>query len=263
MKKLLLTGVALLCANAAFAVAPNRADTSQLGSVLGFPYVVANNNVKTTIIRLTNTGNAAVSVRCQFADDATNNVGIIYNVPSNGSQIFNMSDGSYPIGGEGFLFCWAVNANGNRGINWNFLAGTATILDSAGSNARWEYSAWAFAARKAGVANGAVVVPGAAGLRTIPLDGVNYDNCPEYLIGQYSPTTTTVTNTALVASSFSGGRFAAVPCNVDFTALTMPPLPVGGVKSTITLTLLNDQGVANTGVNVTCIGNWHEAALPI
>jgi len=264
MKKLILIGVALLCANAAFAAAPNRADTSQLGSVLGFPYVVLNGNVKTTIIRLTNTGNAAVSVRCQMADNATHNVGLIYSVPANGSLTFNMSDGTYgPLGGEGLLFCWAINANGNRGINWNFLAGTATILDSTASNPRWEYSAWAFAARKAGVANGGVVVAGAAGLRTIPLDSVNYDNCPEYLIGQYSPTTTTVTNTALVSSSFSDGRFAAVPCNVDFTTLTMPPLPVAGAKSTITLTILNDQAVANTGVNVTCVGNWHEAALPI
>lgn len=264
MKKLILTGLAVLSAHAAFAQAPNRADTSQLGSVLGFPYVIANGGLDNTIIRLTNTAAGAVLVRCQLADSVGKNAAVTFPTGGNSSIIIDVTAVFGPASAApGLLFCWAVSANGNRGVQWNYLAGTATIVSSSDDSARWEYSAWAFAARKAGVADGGVVVNGAAGLRTIPLNGTDYDSCGQYLVGQYSPDPTQVTNTAAQTTTFSKARFAAVLCDVDFTTGSI--VPVFGVPaiSTVTLTVLNEQGVANTGVNVTCVGQWHEAPLPV
>jgi hypothetical protein len=253
MKKLVLTCVVILYGHAAFAqTAPNRADTSQLGSVLGFPYVTAVAGMN-TIIRLTNTNSAGVSVRCQYRDNVGNNVAATAPVGANATAIFNVS--ALASGGEGFMWCWAIS--GSNAVRWNYMHATATIVQTALPNQKWEYTAWSFAARQGTDGN---PVPGNPA-NQINLDGVRFDQCAQYLFGQYSPETTAASNTITpYTAAFSGARFAAVQCHVDLRAslisITGPP------QTSISLTMLTDQGVALTGLGVACVGTWHETALP-
>jgi hypothetical protein len=253
MKKLILAGIVALVAQAAVA-APNRADTSQLGSVQGFPYVVAKAGVKTTLIRLVNTNPAPRDVRCQYRDNLGTNVAITPTIPGNAPYIFDVST-VFPNGGEGFMWCWAIS--GNDAVRWNYLLATATIVEGGSGGPKWEYSAWSFAARQGTDGN---PVPGNPS-RQIRLNANHFDNCAEYLIGQYSPSGTTAGNTITGnTTAFGEARFAAIHCTVDLRlslASILTPF-----QTSMTLTMLSDQGVAQTGVKVTCVGTWHETSLP-
>jgi hypothetical protein len=259
MKKWIPVFVLMLFASGASA-APNRADSTSLGTVQGFPYVVARAGVATTIIRINNTRNAQARVRCQYRDNTGVNESTTILIPGNAPSIFDVSS-VFTNGGEGFMFCWTVNAGGNNVVSWNFLAATATIIEGGTAGPKWEYTAWSFGVRD-GTAPG-TIVPGTT--NQIPLDGVKFDKCAQYLMGQYTPPAQAFNNpTTLNTITFSNfARVSAVQCNVDLRQA--PPGPASiltPAQTSVTITILNEQGVANTGVNVTCIGTWHNANLP-
>jgi hypothetical protein len=93
------------------------------------------------------------------------------------------------------LICFAVDIAGAQQVRWNHLSGVATVVTFADADASqakqgFKYNAWAFTARSATAippADGTAV--GTAG--NLVLSGANdngvYDACPQYLIGNFSP----------------------------------------------------------------------------
>jgi hypothetical protein len=80
---------------------------------------------------------------------------------------------AFPTGaGYGELICFAVSTDGTALANFNNLAGTATLVADGWAT---EYNAWAFKA------------VAAAPTGDLDLNGTEYDSCPAYLFGQFSP----------------------------------------------------------------------------
>jgi hypothetical protein len=259
MRTLILVGALSLAAHGALA-ATNVANVTQLGSVLAFPYVASDGATTETVIRITNTATGDVMLTCQIVDRGGNVTGpFSFEIAGRASVSFGLGlAGYYPGGsGEGFMICWATNDAATQQINFNHLTGTAQIIRyDAPSTTRTvsEYSAWSFAAR-----TGANRDPvGSAGL--IKLDGTEYDNCPQYVLGQYSPNMTVAATPGKGTTTFTGARFAVLPCNIDLTNPTVLSLGDSPLTS-VTLTILNEYGTSS-GSPVACIGSWHEAALP-
>lgn len=257
MRRLILACALSLVAHGAFAATP-AANVTQLGSLLAFTYVVSDGLTKDTDIRITNANNSAVTVVCRIMDKSGTTSGLFsIGLGGRASVAFGVgAEGYYPGTGEGLMACWATNAAMNNQIKWNFLTGTAVV--NVGPTAG-EYPAWSFAARTAGADGSAVgSIPG-----RLQLDGVNYDYCPQYLLGQYSPSTTTTVATTPPKgiTTFTGARFAVMPCQLDFTNPTIPSGSGGPFLTTVTLTIMNEYGLS-AGSPVACIGSWYEAALP-
>jgi hypothetical protein len=83
---------------------------------------------------------------------------------------------------KGLLACWAVDDGVNSRVKWNHLSGTATVYNVA--LGAYEYNAYAFFAP-----TGLDLRPvGTAGVRN--LNGIEYDACPLYQIGQFTPIST-------------------------------------------------------------------------
>lgn len=261
MKNLILAGALSLVAHGAFA-ATNVANVTQLGSVLAFPYVASNGSTTETIIRITNVASGDVMVACHILDRNGNATGspFSFTVVGRAALSFGLgTSGYYPGGtGEGFMICWATNNAVTQQINFNNLTGTARVFwYDAPSTTRTagEYSAWSFAARTGANRDPVGATPG-----LIQLNGVDYDYCPQYVLGQYSPNKTTATSPLKGTTTFTGARFAVIPCSVDLTNPTVLSLGDSALTS-VTLTIMNEYGTSS-GSPTSCIGSWHEAALP-
>jgi hypothetical protein len=261
MKRFVLAvACCLLLPALARAQAPNVANTAQLGSVLAFPYIIWQGAPETTILRLFNASTTDVDVGCKYFNRTTGPSAAVTTIPLPSRRPVSFDISASVLGpsgfGEGMAVCWATD--GVSQINWNHLSGTATIIDAAGTS--WEYSAWAFAAR-----SGTEGLPvGTAGI--INLNGTEFDMCPQYIIGHFSPDTSTSMSTP-GNTTFNGGKFAVMPCGtatspLDLRAPGLPALP-SGAMTTVTLSVMNEQAVLWGGINVTCIGMWHSATLPV
>jgi hypothetical protein len=111
---------------------------------------------------------------------------------------------------RGELKCWAVDHGGLQQVRWNHLSGTAEVFDPAGP-VSWQYSAWAFRCLQTsngGNQNG--IACGPAG--ELKMDGINYDYCPQKLIGQFSGRGTVLQNGQAVERN----TVAIASCNQDF-----------------------------------------------
>jgi hypothetical protein len=91
---------------------------------------------------------------------------------------------------RGMLACWVTNPAGTIPIKYNHITGTATVWDPI--LGAYEYNAFAFFVNS-GVEGAEVCTPQAPPAAplchpdTLNLNGVEYDQCPEYLIGQFTP----------------------------------------------------------------------------
>ncbi len=93
------------------------------------------------------------------------------------STTFPNGDG-YGAYRRGMLVCWVVDVDVQQQVKWNHLSGTATIYTDTAS---YEYNAYSFFV-PAGVDLDPVGLAG-----TINLNGLEYDSCPLYQLGQLTP----------------------------------------------------------------------------
>ena len=217
MKKYLevVTGayLSLVMMSGVATAAPDVTNTINKGSVLFFPSIDIEGS-KDTIIRLQNDYSEDVAVKCNWKNGTKFHVDFQFVVTksqpvwfsakhgsgsTNGTSPFPTDEGPLCCQGDGRfyrpyqgeLMCWAVNVNGSAQVAWNHLAGSATVIDYANLTA-YEYNSWNFRAvdlsdpapgKPRARQEGSIVGnPG-----SIRFNGVDYDACPQYLIGHFSP----------------------------------------------------------------------------
>lgn len=210
-KVIVLSFVMLFILGASLAsAAPNVAGLTNRGSVLVFPLIDTIDGTS-TYVKIGNDANQAVRIKCFWvkvdgtiavAPDCMGSIGeseykklppqqtptdFVLTLTRNQPIMFDASCGSNdhfdpipvtaaPFGpnNRGYLACWAVDAN-NAQINWNFLTGSAIILNRK-ENVALEYNAWTFGARS-GSQGQKVGTPG-----TLLFDSIKYDSTPLYLL---------------------------------------------------------------------------------
>jgi len=240
-----------------------RANTSQKGSLLKFPYInVQDEDSATTTIEISNDANADVNVNCVYVNERKDRTDFHFAISHKGTVTWDVLSGKgendgapfsvalFPSGGtfgnpailsvaKGELTCFAVDTPGAAQIAWNHLVGTATVVAFSDPDAgqplqAFTYSAWAFTAR-GGVADGTPVgVPG-----TLLLTGGGagtYDACPLYLIANFSPGGSTV-GTGRGDLNYLDNNLAVASCNEDLRQdflihLTKLELPVWNSRQT-------------------------------
>jgi hypothetical protein len=199
-----LLSLAIQCGR--LVAAPNVSNTTNEGSVLVFPYIDVSEH-KDTIIRLQNNYDDIAYVQCYWKNGSKFSNGFGFRLTSGQPISFTAKTGNgiappfpqtagrlavfpkFQVYDRGELKCWAVNDTYSQQVYWNHLVGSATVFDYA-AQAAWEYSPWHFRAlAKTGepgktLSEGAPV--GKAGV--IRLNGEEYDACPAYLLGHFSPT---------------------------------------------------------------------------
>jgi len=208
--------------------AQNVASTSQKGSVLKFPYIdIQPGDTTDTIIHISNDSNEPVQVKCYYVNERKGRRDFAFKLTGKATATWSVyrhtgtinvaafpNNGVYPGRATiGELTCFAVNLGVDHQIRWNHLSGIATVVkftdaDAAQTRQAFEYNAYAFKAR-ANVAEGATV--GTAG--HIPLDGINYDACPSYLITEFGPGGATLASRPSV--TYIDNDLAVASCNED------------------------------------------------
>jgi len=246
---ILCFGLAL--ASAAFA-ATNTGNVSQQGSVLIFPKVDVSGD-RDTYISISNGNNLPVFIKCYWVDYLQNWQDFMFeltaNQPISFSAKFGLSlDAPLPVtvppffdGTVGELKCWATDNSGATQTKWNFLVGSAKVVDFTAENA-YEYNAWSFAARTAG-ANGSPVGTGG----TILLDAVQYDACPNYFLGNFNAG----------GSNFGFYRdtdLVLVPCKEDVRQDRTPTITKAKYD------IWNENEVLYSGA-YNCVKCWYEGFL--
>jgi len=206
MKRMLITGVSVLSlalfGSSAFAATAN---TAKKGSLLVFTKIDIHTDadegdgVEETLVRIANDYPGFVTVKCYWQNATKYHIDFKFTVPPDQPFWFDARTGEgthkvpgfptiqgpfVPIGVQhptevGELKCWAVDAAGANQISWNHLSGTATVYNATEGTA-YEYNSWNFKA--SGAVGDPVGTPG-----RLDLDGHSYDDCPEYLLGQFSP----------------------------------------------------------------------------
>jgi hypothetical protein len=192
----------LLCGSPAFA-AQNVGNTSQKGSLLIFPNIDVSTGWD-TIIRISNDANSGVDVTCYYINERKGRRDFHFRMTRKQPIWFSVKNhsGTYPVAAfptdgtftafgadptKGALLCWATNASLSTQISHNHLSGNATLVVGAagepGFQAAYTYPSWNFTAR--GVAEGAPV--GNPGRLDLTGNNGQYDACPAYLIGHFSP----------------------------------------------------------------------------
>ena len=143
------------------------------------------------------------------------------------------------------LACWVVDVEGLNQLKWNHLSGTVTVIDH-GNGSAYEYTMYAFYAP-----TGSDLQPVGTG-GTIDLDSVKFDSCPQYMIGQFSPTGTVLPGPAPVV--FGNTRVVFVGCNI---ALNQDWVPTW---TKLQFDVWNEEENKVTGA-YECADTWHEMYL--
>jgi hypothetical protein len=254
MKKGIFLAIALLfgLASVALAQAPNVGNTNQQGSVLIFPKIVTYGSADTVISISNGNSNTAVEVECVWVNPSTKPPfpDFSFQLTANQTVAFDARYGydsqtynGFPCGtngGYGELKCWAVDAATANQINFNYLTGSAKVLDFSKYTA-YEYNAWIFKAL-AGTTNAVIGTPG-----IITLDGVNYEACPQYFLGNFFAT-------GADYDFVTGTDLTLVPCKQDLREERT------ATQTKAQFTIWNTDEVLNSGA-VQCITDWYEGSL--
>jgi hypothetical protein len=249
------------------AAAPNVTNAAQKGSLLVFPDIDVRGTTS-TLIRISNDGVGDVDVKCVWMDGNHNQSAFVITVtrdqpiwfdartgsgtrqvnvfpasPSNGYDNPFFGDATSAPVHEGMLTCFAVDVGEQNQVKWNHLSGTATIYDPTAGTA-YEYSAYGF-----WVGSGINLEPvgGAPGLML--LNGVDYDSCPLYQVGQFSPE-----GTAIGPLAFLQYRLAVVGCTLNLSQDWTP------VYTKLLFDVWNADEVKFSGA-YDCAETWHRTQL--
>jgi len=183
-------------------------------------------------------------------------------------QFNQFQDGYEANAGE--LKCWAVNSAGEREIHHNHLFGKATVVTfneygstydagTADAGQAHEYNAWAFQAlyngdAKKTYAPNAIEYTGKV-LPTpgvIALNGIEYDQCPSALVGQFIPTNRSI----IGAPKWERTRtqISVANCHEDLRQDSQSHI------TKLTYTVWNANETKYTGAHE-CMGAWYESDL--
>jgi len=211
--------------------AQNVANTTQKGSLLVWPKIVALDPDRDTYIYIGNDYYTEVWLKCYWMDSNQQVEDFVFRLTPNQPVAFSAYFGTDfgtaggitvpPFGGTGIgsLQCWAVNdASSTKQLSFNHLYGNAWIRDGREYTSNVVYNAWAFTAR---VAQGQFV--GTAG--TLVLDGSagNYDACPQYLVTNFTPGDVTVENEETIEITTDAYPDLTLwPCKQDLTQDRVP-----------------------------------------
>lgn len=246
-----------------------------------------------TLVRIQNDGSQDVDVKCYWMDGNKHRVDFVIpmtrNQPvwidartGNGTYQVNMFPqtpsngfdnpfllGPFPTTGpaipateandtggpylKGLLACWAVDNGGQNQVKWNHLSGTATVYNPNPLYGAYEYNAYAFF-----VPTGLDLEPvGVAG--TLNLNGVEYDSCPQYMIGQFTPVDVAVPTGGQQPNTSGplwvwGNRLAVAGCTLNLNQDWQP------VWTKLQFTVWNEDEIPFTGA-YECSDSWHETAF--
>ncbi len=196
MKRGLFLTIALLLSIGMVSVAtaqPNAVgNTSQQVSVLIFPKIDVTGAVDTWIT-ISNGNTLPVNIECYWVDSTQVPNDFMFTLTPNQPIYFSAKTGvtfeqPAPItippfntanSTVGELKCWATDAAGDTQVSFNYLTGSAKVVDIRSYNA-YEYNAWSFQSLVSTVANTPI---GTGGI--INLDGVAYEACPQYFMGNF------------------------------------------------------------------------------
>jgi hypothetical protein len=281
MKRACLTAIAVLSFSASAVAAPNVANATQKGSLLVFPDIDVTGPAGLgidTLVRIQNDGSLDVDVKCYWMDGNKNRVDFVIPITRNQAVWFDARTGQgtfqvnpFPLGPangfdnpflvgppflpttteandtsgpfeRGMLACWAVDGGGQNQIKWNHLSGTATVHERIDRGAAYEYNAYAFFV-PTGIDQEPVGVAG-----TLNLNGVEYDSCPLYQIGQFSPVVTGFLNPNLVIAI---NRLVVTGCSLNLNQDWVP------VFTKLQFDVWNEEEVKFTGA-FECADSWHE-----
>jgi hypothetical protein len=154
---------------------------------------------------------------------------------------------------RGMLACWAIDGGAQSQVKWNHLSGTATVYrPDVGA---YEYNAYSFFVQT-GQDLGPVGVPG-----TLNLNSVEYDSCPLYQIGQFSPVLTTPPGAYPPPANTSApiilkNRLAIVGCSINLNQDWVP------VFTKLVFDVWNEDEVKFTGA-FECADTWHETEFNV
>jgi hypothetical protein len=294
MRKLFVLGVALAMASSAFA-APNVTNVTQKGSLLIWPDIrVDADGVEgtwDTLVRISNDGSLDVDVICYWMDGNKNRVDFIITVTRNMPAWFNAWTGNgvpnvnrFPQSlangfdnpflispgftteaadvntayHRGLLACWAIDGGAQNQVKWNHLSGTATVYNA--NIGAYEYNAYAFFVPTGLDQEPVGITPG-----TLNLNGVEYDSCPLYQIGQFTPVDVALPanqqpNTEPLNTpggnplSVWGNRLALTGCNINLNQDWVP------VWTKLQFDVWNEDEVRFTGA-FECADTWHETVF--
>lgn len=261
------------------ALALDRANTSEKGSLLVFPKVEVTGE-RNTIIRLQNDYSDSVNLKCYWKNGTkfftdfqikltkfqpiwisardgngtyqvppfptSTNEAYLEKIGLRGGEHATPSRVTLPENAQsaGELQCWAVDSAGGSEIRWNHLAGSATVVDASQGTA-YKYNAWGFRCLVGG--NGEECVVANAG--QLDLNGSEYEACPKKLIGHFSP-----------AGQEIGGVYVhqneltLASCNQDLTQDQQYHF------SFLKFNVWNEQEAKYTGA-YQCVDSWHAGLL--
>jgi hypothetical protein len=269
MRTSFLVGAVLAIACSASA-APNVTNGAQKGSLLVFPDVDVRTTTS-TLIRLANDGAQSIDVKCIWMDGNKNRTDFTVRLTRTQPFWFDAKTGQgtlrvnpFPafasngydnpyLGGAnrdpyfaGLLVCFAVDIGEENQVKWNHLSGSATVYDSTLGTA-YEYSAYAFFVQS-GLDLAPLGTPGA-----LYLNGVDYDSCPIYQIGQISPEGTVITAGTSVLT-YLRNRLAVAGCSLDLNQDWNP------IATKLLFDVWNSDEVKFSGA-FECADSWHETGL--
>jgi hypothetical protein len=270
MRLLTALGLVLALAGTA-AAAPNVVNNTQKGSLLIFPDIDVRNSTS-TLVRIANDGSSSIDVKCTWMDGNKNRSDFVIALTKNQAIWFDARSGNgsvhvnpFPyyrangfdnpyLGGAnsdpylaGVLVCFAVDRGEENQIKWNHLSGSATVYDTAQATA-YEYSAYGFF-----VQNGVDLAPVGTG-GTLYLNGVDYDSCPIYQIGQMSPEGTLLNVGGGEILSFLQNRVAIAGCTLHLNQDWTP------VTTKLLFDVWNGDEVKFSGA-FECADSWHESTF--
>lgn len=206
MKKTFLTAAlaALLGSHAAFG-AIGLSNPGQQGSLLIFPRIAVQDG-NATIIRIANNSEFPVRLKCYWVEQGAENISeqfveypdfkelrdFAFDLTRNQSIWFNARNGfgsisvsAFPaeFGHNGELICWATNLIESVERKFDFLSGTAEVVNTETGDT-YKYSAYSFFRNtQAALVDGMLELD--FDINNIPES--QYDSCSEFLVSNFAP----------------------------------------------------------------------------
>jgi len=189
-KKTVVLSVAVALIMLGLFVDPSAAQVtsvSKRGSFLVLPKIntfTSSTKVVDTIVTIGNDASSATWVKCYWMDSDQSAWDFEFPITANQPVWFSAKTGQGSVDVSEFgdnktgeLKCWAIDidppapATTEIKKKFNYLYGSAIIVESAPLVAAFEYQAWAFNLTTLGTPNG-----------PLSLNGTEYDYCPSYLV---------------------------------------------------------------------------------